>query len=102
MKSRVSILVFVLFNSARVCVAQEMAQSVFNCDNSMLPLAAEILDHFSIRSVLLEIKASVVSRPTRPTEGFESVGLWSIGFESVGLLDWARSSRPNRPSFRNS
>ena len=47
MKSRVSILVFVLFNSARVCVAQEMAQSVFNCDNSMLPLA-----------VLLEIKAS--------------------------------------------
>ena len=45
---------------------------------------------------------SVVSRPTRPTEGFESVGLRSIGFQSVGLLDWTRSSRLSRPSVRNS
>lgn len=34
-----------------------MAQSVLNCVDSMLLLAAEFLDYFSIRSVLLEIKA---------------------------------------------
>lgn len=44
----------------------------------------------------------MVSKQTRPTKGFKSVGLWSIEFESVGLLDWAWSSRPNRLSVRNS
>lgn len=37
-------------------------------------------------------KSCVVDSPTRPTGGFDSVGIWSIGFQSFGLLDWAQSS----------
>lgn len=50
--------------------------------------------------VVLDI-ISMVSKPTKPTGCFESVGLWSIRVQLVGLLDWARSSRPSGPSVRN-
>lgn len=38
----------------------------------------------------------MVSSPTRPNGGFESK------FQSVSLLEWARCSRLNRLSVRNS
>lgn len=46
-------------------------------------------DHLLPHLILLVSPDSVwsVVRP-RPTEGFESVGLWSIASQSVGLLDW--------------
>lgn len=42
-----------------------MAWSVFNCVDSTLSLTAEILHHFSIRPVLLEIKAQTWFRGRR-------------------------------------
>lgn len=46
---------------------------------------------------ILSVLCIVVSSQTRPAGGIKLVGLWSIGFQSVGLLrvDWARSSIRN-------
>lgn len=48
------------------------------------------------------INLRIISRPVQPTKGFKSVCLWSIKFELVGLLDWARFSKPNILNIRNS
>lgn len=57
-----------------------------------------LLPHFVL--LVSPDSAWSIVRP-RPTKGFESVGLWSIASQSVGILDWARSSRPGRPSVRS-
>lgn len=87
MKSSISTVVLVLFNSA----GQEMAWSVFNCVDSMLSLAAEILHHFSIRSVLLEIKAQTWFRGGGEGQTWLTEG-GGVGGETVRELREAKSN----------
>lgn len=44
----------------------------------------------------------MINRPTLSNKNFEFIGLWSIEFELVGLLNWAQFNRPNRSSVKNS